>query len=239
MIHKAVRHFLLIITGFIGLNCHPDKSQNTAQKPKEKVKKDSLVNDGHAYVQMHGGITQRDTLMINKLKLIWLSKNRHFEGIMNMAGDTLVPIADYYSSAEFLDINLDKYQDIRIYGFSNTPNECENYFFDPQTKTFRKIEGEDLDFKKLKGTELYYSDNRVGCSSYRWAGHLTRIENWTQITIGEIDINGCGDLDDGVYIYKVAGEKRTLLKKLPIIDFEDYMPFLEKYWKKNYRLFDK
>ncbi|GAB3517857.1 hypothetical protein [Emticicia fontis] len=237
MIYKSVGYFLLIIAVFIGLNCQPEKPQSTSQKPKEK--KDSLVNNGHTYSQMHRGITRRDTLMINKLELIRLSNDMYFEGIMNMAGDTLISGADYCNRAEFLDINHDQYQDVRIHVYSNTPNQCENYFFDPQTKIFRKIEGEDLNFKKLKGTEFYYSNNRGSCMGSNWEGHLTRIENWTQITVGEIDINGCGDKDDGIYIYKIDGEKRTIIKRLPIIDFTDYIPFLEKYWKKNYRLFEK
>lgn len=239
MIHRTVRYFFLIITGFIGLNCHPDKPQNTSQKPKEKVKKDSLVNARNTYIKMHRGITRRDTLMINKQKLIKLSNNMYFEAIINMAGDTLIPGDNCYNHAEFLDINNDKYQDVRVFGYSNTPNECENYFFDPQAKIFRKIDGEDLDFKNIKGTKLYYSNNRNGCMSQNWEGHLTRIENWTQITIGEIQINGCGDKDDGIYIYKVDGEKSTLIRKMQLIDFDDYMYFLEKYWKKNYPLFDK
>ena len=80
----------------------------------------------------------------------------------------------------------------------------------------------------------------MGCSDNNWESHLSKIENWKEISIGHIETLGCGDKRDGIYIYKTNGESEILLNVLPIdslIRSTDKWSFIERYWERNYLKF--
>ncbi|GAA4753078.1 hypothetical protein GCM10023229_37640 [Flavisolibacter ginsenosidimutans] len=66
--------------------------------------------------------------------------------------------------------------------------------------------------------------------------------NYKAIKIGYINGEGCG-IDDGIFIYRLSGDKKKLIRRLPldiIGDYKDYKwGFLKQYWTKNYPRFLK
>jgi hypothetical protein len=194
-------------------------------------------------------IYQTDTLLINQQQYIRTTRGEfdEFVCLTTINGDTIIPYANYYHLAEFLDINEDGYSDIRIFVFSKTANQCDNYLFDIQDKTFHYLENCCLDIQKIKGTDYYYSYSSTGCSDMNWVSELVKIENFKTILLGYIDGQGCdyGDEPRYIEIYKVAGKGNSekLVEQLPyskyIPNFEDKFDFMEKYWTKNYQKFKK
>jgi len=71
-----------------------------------------------------------DTLNINGHKYIQTLKDSNFNCLLSIQGDTIVKSEDYYFKLELIDIDEDGYKDIRVFAFSNTPNQCDNYLFD-------------------------------------------------------------------------------------------------------------
>ena len=134
---------------------------------------------------------QIDTIKINDQKFIQTLKDSNFNCLLSLEGDTIVKSEDYYFKAEYLDIDKDGYKDIRVFAFSNTPNQCDNYLFDKTLKTFKLIENCDLDIQKIKGTDFFYSYNRVGCADMNWESHLSKIENCKLVDYGYIYGQGC------------------------------------------------
>lgn len=165
-----------------------------------------------------------------------------FRCLTTLSGDTIVKYVDYYFEIVFLDIDGDGCKDIRVFVVSNTPNQCDNYFFDKDTKKYRYIKGCDLDITLIKGTKLFYSYNHTGCADMDWESHLCKIENWGEVDIGCIEANGCGDENDGIKIYKLNGEKQDLIKKMALPQFNKWADgkwgFIKQYWYKNYKLFN-
>ena len=84
-------------------------------------------------------VVQIDTIIINHHKFIQTLENEKFGCLVSIKGDTVIKYADYYHQIELFDINEDGYKDIRVFIFSNTPNQCDNYFFDKNISTFKKI----------------------------------------------------------------------------------------------------
>lgn len=196
--------------------------------------------------------TKRDTITINGQKYIQIqsTKSDRFNCLISLSGDTVVKSEDYYFSAEYIDINEDGDKDIRVFAISNTPNQCDNYLYDKTHKTFKYIENCDLDIKKIDGKNLYYSYNSTGCADMNWESYLSEIVDYKLIHLGHIEGQGC-DYDTKqnpqvIEIYKITNsntEEKTLIEKLPyqknIPKFEDKWNFIEKYWTKNYSLFEK
>ncbi len=191
-----------------------------------------------------------DTLLINYQKLILTKDGRRPFCLRFANGDTIIKYADFYNSADFLDIDEDGYKDIRIYVFSNTPNQCENYLFDKKLKNFNRIENCSLDIVKVSGTNFYYSYNRAGCSDARWQSHLSKIENNQLVDYGEIYGNGCESDNDidlrTIEIYKIFNsnfEDNELIEDLPyaehIIEWQDKWNFIDTYWASNYSTFER
>jgi hypothetical protein len=167
-----------------------------------------------------------------------------------MQGDTIVKSEAYYFEAKFLDIDEDGYKDIRVFAFSNTPDQCDNYLFDKELKTFKLIENCDLDIKKLKGTQFFYSYNRVGCADMNWESHLSKIEKHKLVNYGYINGQGCDfevkDNPQVIEIYKVTDsdkDEKKLIKSLSYLKHisknNDKWDFIEKYWKQNFKTFDR
>ncbi|MCF6133036.1 hypothetical protein [Flavobacterium wongokense] len=156
-------------------------------------------------------------------------------------GKVIIEPADYYVNIEILDINEDGFKDIRIFEVSNTPNQCQNFFFDPKEKLFRKIKGSDLDIKRLPNANLYYSYNRAGCADMNWESHLIKIENFEEITIGWMEAHDCNDEDDGITFYKIVTLDKILkIDQKPDPNFEiegknNKWNYMENYWMNNYK----
>lgn len=182
---------------------------------------------------------RRDTLLQNGVSQVEVRKAGQPQSVHTLSGDTIVKQADYYHSITHPDINEDGYNDIRITVFSNTPNQCENYFFDKTSGRYHWIENGDLDMEKVKGTDLYFSYNRAGCADMNWESHLTRIENWIEVPVGRIHTKGCGEKDDGIYIYRVKDDKEQLVEKLGIDSNiqQNKWAFIKSYWEGHYRKF--
>ena len=69
--------------------------------------------------------------------------------------DTIVSAEDYYFAMEILDINEDGFEDLRVFAFSNMPNQCDNYLYSPENKKFSKLENTMLDIKKLPNSNKF------------------------------------------------------------------------------------
>lgn len=193
---------------------------------------------------------QIDTLLINNQQYIQKLKDNRLNCLLSMKSDTIIKSANYYFKAEFLDIDEDGYKDIRVLIFSNTPNQCDNYLFDKQLKTFKLIENCDLDIQKIKGSQFYYSYNRGGCADMNWESHLSKIENNELINYGYIYGQGCDfqikDNPQLIEIYKIIDpqkDERKLIKSLPYLKYinkhVNKLDFIEKYWKQNYKTFER
>lgn len=191
-----------------------------------------------------------DTLQINNEPYIQAFSNNKFNFLLSGKGDTIVKKEDFYSEVKFLDINEDGYSDIRVYFFSNFPNQCDNYFFSNKTKKFKLVENCDLDIKKIKGTNFYFSYNKAGCADMNWESYLSKIENNILVNYGYIYGQGCDSrLEESpqmIEIYKVSeadSTKKKLIQRFPYLkyipNFEGKWSFIENYWKQNYRVFDR
>jgi hypothetical protein len=167
------------------------------------------------------------------------SKKGQLYGMRTLKGDTVIPFENYYDYYEVLDIDKDANKDIRVFGFSNTPNQCDNYLFDRKNKRFRLIENCDLDIQLVKGTKLFYSYNPAGCASMDWESHLSRIDNFKLVNIGYMYGQGCEN-PKTIEIYKVKSnneENKDLISKLSYLKYIPefgYVPkFIKNYWEKT------
>jgi hypothetical protein len=218
--------FLMLILA--SCSAHPDN------QPKE-------ISDTIAMQKSKEELLHHDTLVQNGVSLVRIRKGNQVRGLFTMSGDTILKEADYYDSISFPDVDEDGYKDIRVIVFSNTPNQSENYFFDKQSGRFKRIENSDLDIKKVEGVNLFYSYNSTGCADMNWESHLSKIENWKEVNIGRINAKGCGDKEDGIYIYKVQDRKEKIFEKSRIDsvlkESKGKWAFIKKYWAKNYKKF--
>lgn len=195
-------------------------------------------------ISSRDSLIKSETIVINGQRLIQTTNNERFTSLTTSSGDTIVKAADFYLSAEFIDMNEDGEKDLRVHVISNTPNQCENYFFDTNQKLFRHINQSDLDIKSIPGTNYFYSYNSTGCSDLSWESQLVTIQDWNEIPIGLMKFKGCGDKYDGIDIYKVAADSLTLIKSLPVKSFDNNgennkWAFIRVYWTENYQSFVK
>lgn len=193
---------------------------------------------------------QSDTLKINNQKLIQKLIDGKFNCLLSLQEDTIVKSQDYYSKVVFLDINEDGFKDIRVFAFSNMPNQCDNYFFDKKTKVFKLIENCYLDIQKLNGTDFFYSYNSVGCANKDWESYLCKVENYELVNYGYMLGQGCDDdivnNPPNIEIYKILDNiknERKWLKSMPyfkaIAPNKDKFNFIKIYWNRNYKTFEK
>lgn len=149
------------------------------------------------------------------------------------------------SDIKFIDFNEDGFKDIVINYNTNVPDICDMFLYHAYTKNFIKVE----DFSKypasikLPYVNLYYSYHRSGCADSNWDSDLFKIVNFKTIKIGNISGQKCVDPPDkeGIYIYKVNGRKKNLVKTFTIEEPYKYKEtkwgFIADYWKHNYREF--
>ncbi len=215
------------------------------------IEKTSAVNSTiQTKVQRQDSVDIKiDILKINNQQYIQTLKDRNFSCLLSIKGDTIVK-EDHYSEAKFLDINNDGYKDIRVFGFTNTPNQCVNYLYDKKTQTFKLIDNCYLDITKIEGTDFFYSYERGGCGDLNWESYLSKIENYRLVNYGYIHGQGC-DFEIEKYpqiieIYKVSNsdtDEKKLFKQLPyqkhIKEFRDKWTFIENYWTRSYKTFER
>lgn len=191
-----------------------------------------------------------DTLQINKQQYVQTLKDNKFNCLLSMQGDTIVKSENYYSRVDFLDIDEDGYMDIRVFAFSNTPNQCDNYLFDREIKTFKLIANCYFDIQKIRGTNFFYSYDRTGCSDMNWESYLSKIENYKLVNYGYIYGQGCDfeikDNPQVIEIYTIGDsdkDKKKLIQSLPYLKhipkFDNKWEFIEKYWTQNFKTFDR
>ncbi len=165
--------------------------------------------------------------------------------LFNDKNDILINIQDDYFDLKFKDFNKDGYLDIYLDKGSNMPEWFDLFLYVPSIKRFRQIDGFNKfpDPQLINSTKYFYSYHRNGCADAYWVSDLFYIKDYKAIKLGSIYGQGCDKKDSeyGVYIYKVANEKKTLLKIFPIEIIDKYKEnkwgFIKEYWKKNYRKF--
>ncbi len=228
---------LFIITFLVALvSCNPQSNHDLKYKDNLSSPNKIFKNDSS---EIH-----RDTLILNNQQVIQTLKHDQFYSLTFLSGDSIITCADYYFKAEFPDIDGDGFKDIRVFVFSNTPNQCENYLFDKISKTFRLIENCYLDIQLIRGTKLFYTYSSTGCSDMSWESHLSKIENWQEINIGFMNTKDCGDEDDGIYIYKINGNDEKLISTIKIKKFDNNgknnkWNFIKSYWTKYHSKFER
>jgi len=191
----------------------------------------------------------QDTININGYSFIETLIDDRFYCLFSMQGDTIIKPEDYYFEAELLDIDEDGYIDIRVFVFSNTPNQCDNYLYSSVNHTFKLVENCSIDIIKIKGTDFYYSYERAGCADYNWQSYLSKIKNYELVYYGYIFGQGCDYDEDNnpqvIRIYKVLNSNINeieLIEELPyndyIKEYGDKWDFIKKYWTRNCKLFE-
>lgn len=186
-----------------------------------------------------------DTVKINQQYYLEVFIDSTFTCLLNEQGDTIIAAQDYYHDLDLTDINKDGYKDLRVYFVSNTPNQCDNYLFNPKLKKFRLVENCYLDIEKVKGSDFYFSYNRAGCADMNWESYLSKIENDTLVHYGYIKGTGCkSNTSQTLEIYKITdpvNENKILIKTFPYQDFipkhGDKLDFIKTYWAEHYKLF--
>lgn len=190
-----------------------------------------------------------DSLSIGKDKYFVIQDDPRSENDMNLVilnskGDTIYKHDGYGTNGFKLDDFDDNgIQDILLYQLSNDGGISDLIMYDTKTKGFKNVEGF-YDYNepyKVEGTKYWYSYHGSGCADMDWDSDLFYIENFKAIRVGNIQGIGCeGEPKNGIFIYKVEGEKRILIKEnLRKPGFHnDKWDFIEEYWNKNYQKFD-
>jgi hypothetical protein len=183
-----------------------------------------------------------DTINLNGQIFVEIQKEDRFQCLISLSGDSIVTKQDYYHKLNLLDINQDSFDDLRIFVFSNTPNQCENYLFEPKQKVFKFIRNCDLDIEIIHGTQYYYSYNSTGCGDMNWESHLIRVDNWEATNIGLMNTIECDTEKKGIFIYKIDGNSQTEIKALPIRALKDNgnndkLEYIKNFWTENYKAF--
>ena len=179
-------------------------------------------------------------------------KGKKHTGFLNISGFYLLDFqsktvvfqpGDYFTW-ELKDFDGDGNKDIFLNKGGNTPERYDLLVF-VSANRYRKVEGFDF-FPApipIKTTKYYYSYHKSGCADMNWDSDLFYLQGFKAIRIGNISGRQCENsaVKDGVYINKVRGEKKTLVKTLPVdtlAKYKDYKwGFIENYWIKNYKQF--
>lgn len=152
-------------------------------------------------------------------------------------------------NVEFVDFNKDENIDILFSYMGNNPSYVI-YLFDKSSNEFKNLKGYDRfpEAIQLKtNPKYYYSYHRAGCADLNWVSDLFYIDNFKTIHIGQIYGYGCEKENPQIIeVYKVFednDEYKKEIEKLPYLknipDFGDKWDFIEKYWNKNYKKFNR
>jgi hypothetical protein len=185
---------------------------------------------------------QTKTALINGKRYIGHFDYSNFY-VLNSKQDTILNFSnENLVGFEFKDFNKDGNQDIFLEWGGNMPDRYSLYVFVSLTGGFKELQ-HFSDFPSaasIKGTKYYYSYYRAGCADNAWGSHLFYVKNYKAIKVGNIKGEGCG-IKDGIYIYKVSGDMKELVKTLPLNTIEKYKDykwgFIKQFWTKNYSSF--
>jgi hypothetical protein len=185
---------------------------------------------------------QKKTALIYGSRYVGHFDYSHFY-VLNSRQDTILNLpSEDFVGFEFKDFNKDGFKDIYLEWGGNMPDRYSVYVFVSSTGTFKELYNFS-DFPaaaSIEGTKYYYSYYRAGCADNAWGSHLFYIKDYKAIKVGNIKGEGCG-IKDGIYIYKVSGEKKNLVKTLPLNMIEKYKDFkwgfIKQFWTKNYSRF--
>lgn len=219
--------FLITIVLFSSCNKQEKESVKTKETPKQII----LSSDS---AEISG----------EKFRAFYTSDDIFY--VLNQKNDTLFSGNDFCQNFDFDDFNEDGYKDIRFHYSGNIPTE-DLLLFEPSKKSFRKVENFNKypEAVKIGETKFYYSYHRSGCADMNWDSDLFYIQDFKAVKIGKISSYDCGNRDarDGIYIYKIQGEKETLFETLPIETLAKYKnqkwDFFPEYWTKNFAEFEK
>lgn len=232
---KKKRFMIIEVSLLLIAHCFFISGCATSNK-EDRSTKDSFQKE--KLIKLEEALLTHDTLIVNKEPLITFSEDNEFRCLLRADGDTIVKFKDYYNSIKFLDINQDGYKDIRVFVNSNTSNECVNYFFDKEFNVYKEIMHSYLDIELITGTNLFYSYNSTGCGDMNWESHISKVENFKEINIGSIEVNGCGNKDEKINIYKLnsTGKLQIDSKPITVLEKQNKFDFIRKYWRRNYAL---
>lgn len=173
-----------------------------------------------------------------------LNKSGHSSIDLNK-GSLYLDDGEGVSSFDFVDINEDGYKDLLIEYYTNVPGIQDLLLYDKVHKAFVPIQG----FPRfpssihIPGTNLFYSYHRSGCADMNWDSDLFAIKNFKIIKLGNVSGIGCASekIQEGIFVYKIKGQKKTLLKKYPIDTISYYKDqkwgFIKEYWMRHYKNF--
>ena len=179
-------------------------------------------------------------ILINNERYEYVIKNDHFYMLIHKT-DTIVKAEDFYFAMEILDINEDGFEDLRVFAFSNMPNQCDNYLYSSKNQKFSKLQNTMLDIKKLPNSNRYFSYFSRGCADSDWTSELGFIRNNEFVVLGEINGYGCDSVKENrkIEISKL-NLKNSKLELIQTLDFDDHindlsdkLVFIESYWNKN------
>ncbi len=196
----------------------------TSKSDKAIVKIDSAINDGSLYK----AILKKDNTL----------------NVYNSFGDVIFKSSESYSDFSFEDFNKDGNSDLLI-SYKSNNNVKDLFLFEPKAKIFKTV----ADFKKIfkpliiRDTKYFCAFHSNGCSDKDWESDLFIISDYKIIRIGNITVKSCekNNEKNGIFIYKVNGENKSLLETKPVDLLnknEDFKwIFYPMYWEQNYKLF--
>jgi hypothetical protein len=165
--------------------------------------------------------------------------------LLNFRNETYLEHSGDYFTWELKDFNKDGYKDIYLDKGGNTPERFDLLLYAPTTKSFRQVK--DFEYfpapENISGTKYFYSYHKSGCADMNWDSDLFYIKDYKAIRLANISGRECENsgMKDGLYIYKLRGEKKNLIKTLPVKKVHSYKDdkwgFIKEYWAKNYRSF--
>lgn len=165
--------------------------------------------------------------------------------LLNSKNDTILKKSGDYFAIEFKDFNEDGNNDIFLDKGGNMPEWFDLLLYAPSPHNFKIVKGFDA-FpapEQISGTKYFFSYHKSGCADMNWDSDLFYIDNFKAIKLGNISGRECENngINDGLHIYKVQGNKKNLLKTLPIETigkYKDYKwGFIKDYWTINYKQF--
>ena len=181
-----------------------------------------------------------DTIEVNGLKVIRGKSNLETKALMFKDGNILFS-GENYVACQYLDINNDGFEDIRVYNTKKNIGPCITYLFDVENQSFEEIENINVEFEKLQDN-FYYSNDKLGCEGWIWQSLFFQIDNFKAEKIARLFVDTCDKKEDGVYVYKYEQSKEVLDTVIPfssklVQESGLRSDFIRQYW--NIKLSEK
>jgi hypothetical protein len=190
-------------------------------------------------------ILNMDTTTIDGIHYKAIFKTDDYFYILDSKENIVFKSNKYYRFFEFIDFNNDGRKDLIFSYIGNNPIQ-DLIMYDVKYKEFTPVK----DFSnypepiKIKETKYYYSYHRSGCADMNWDSDLFYISDFKAIQLGSLSGRECNNEEqkDGIYIYKIKGDKKTLYKTLNIATIhkfkDDKWGFIKDFWTNNYMNFE-